>query len=61
MSLAVIILVIVCVGVALYCINRWVPMEATFKNILNIVAVIIVIIWLIRVSGVWNQIASVRI
>ena len=47
MLLAVLIVLVV-IGVILWLINTYVPMDPKIKRILNIVAVIIVIIWLLE-------------
>ena len=52
MTLLTLILTIVIVGVLLWLINTYVPMQATVKNILNIVVVIVLIIWLLNAFGV---------
>jgi hypothetical protein len=51
-SLLTIVLVLIIVGVLLWLINRFVPMDYKIKMILNIVVVIAVIIWLIKYSGI---------
>jgi hypothetical protein len=55
MPIVQIILVIVVVGVVLWLINRFIPMQQTVKTILNVVVVIILIVWLLRAFGVWNM------
>jgi hypothetical protein len=55
------ILILVAVGVVLYLINRFVPMDATIKNILNWVVVIAVILWLLNVFGVWAYFSGIRV
>ena len=50
-----IILVLIGVGVVLWLINRFIPMQSTIKNILNAVVVILVVIWLLKVFGVWDS------
>jgi hypothetical protein len=45
------ILTIVVVGVLLWLINTYVPMQSTVKNILNIVVVIVLIVWLLNAFG----------
>ena len=47
-----ILIVLVVVGVALYLLNTYVPMSAPFKTVINVVAVLFLIIWLLRVFGV---------
>ena len=48
----VITLIVVCV--ILWLINRYIPMDGSIKSILNAVVVIGVIIWLLRVFGIWG-------
>lgn len=50
-SLLTIVLVLIIVGILLWLINRFIPMDYKIKMILNIVVVIAVVIWLIRYSG----------
>jgi undecaprenyl pyrophosphate phosphatase UppP len=52
MSLINLIIVLVIVGVILYLINNYLPMDGKIKNILNIVVVIAVIVWLLQSFGV---------
>jgi hypothetical protein len=54
MSLIYVVLVLVVVGVILWAINRFIPMQGTIKTILNWVVVICVILWLLSVFGVIN-------
>ncbi|HEY0976495.1 MAG TPA: Thivi_2564 family membrane protein [Flavobacteriales bacterium] len=61
MSLLSVILVLIAIGVILYLINRYIPMQGTIKTILNAVVVIAVVIWLLKVAGVWGEVASVQI
>jgi hypothetical protein len=46
-----IVLVLVVVGVVLWLINTYIPMQGTIKSILNIVVVIVVVLWLLQVFG----------
>ena len=45
------IILLVLVGVALWAINTYIPMDPRIKNILNIVIVIAVVLWLLSVLG----------
>lgn len=51
-----IIFVLVLVGVALWLINTYVPMQKTIKTITNIVVVVIVVLWLLSLffPEMWN-------
>jgi hypothetical protein len=50
-TLLSLILTIVVVGVILWLINTYIPMQATVKSILNAVVVIILIVWLLNAFG----------
>ena len=52
MSLISLILVLVVVGVLLWLVNQFIPMDAKIKKILNVVVVVVVILWLLYVFGV---------
>jgi hypothetical protein len=61
MPLIQLVIVLVVVGVILWLINSYIPMQATLKKILNVVVVIGVIIWLLSVFGVIGNISAIRI
>lgn len=61
MSLISLIFVLVLVGVALYLVNAYIPMDGKIKNILNVVVVIVVVLWLLKVFGLLEAIGSVRV
>ena len=54
-----IILVLVVVGVLLWLINAYVPMDAKIKKILNIVVVVCVVLWLLNVIGLFGYLKTV--
>ncbi len=51
MTLLSLILTIVVVGVLLWLINTYIPMQSAVKNILNAVVVIVLIIWILNAFG----------
>jgi low temperature requirement protein LtrA len=61
MSLIGLIVTLVIVGVILWAINTYIPMDAKIKNILNVVVVIAVILWLLSAFGVLGRVGDVRI
>ena len=61
MSLLNIVLVLIVVGVLLWLINTYIPMDGKIKKILNIVVVIVVIIWLLKVFGLFSSVADIRV
>lgn len=61
MPLIQLIIVLVVVGVVLWAINSFIPMQSTIKGILNLVVIIAVIIWLLSVFGLIGDISNIRI
>jgi hypothetical protein len=55
------IIVLIVVGVLLWLVNNYIPMDRKIKNILNVVVVIVVIIWLLQVFGVMGSLGNIRI
>ena len=61
MPLLNLVVVLIVVGVALYLINRYIPMASSIKTILNIVVVVGVCIWVLQAVGLWGDVSSFRI
>ena len=61
MPLVQLIIVLVVVGVVLWLINGYIPMQSTIKNILNVVVIIVVALWLLSAFGVLGQLSGIRI
>jgi len=61
MPLIQLVIVLVVVGVVLWLINSYIPMQSTIKKILNVVVVIGVILWLLSAFGVIGNLSSIRI
>ena len=52
---------LIVVGVLLWLVNRFIPMQATIKSILNGVVVIGVVLWLLNVFGLFHSLPQIRI
>ncbi len=61
MPLIHLILILVVVGVILWLVNNYIPMDYTIKRILNVVVVICVIVWLLSVFGVIGSLSGIRV
>ncbi len=61
MSLITLIIALVLVGLILWMINSYIPMQATIKRILNAVVVIVVILWLLSVFGIIDKIENIHV
>jgi hypothetical protein len=61
MPLIHVLVVLVVVGVILWVVNTYVPMDAKIKRILNIVVVIVVVLWLLRAFGILDSLSGIRV
>jgi len=61
MPLIQILLTLIVVGVLLWLVNRFIPMQGTIKSILNAVVVIGVVLWLLDVFGLFHSLSRIRI
>ncbi|MCU0592596.1 MAG: hypothetical protein MUC57_14120 [Desulfobacterales bacterium] len=61
MPLINLVIALVVVGVILWAINSYIPMQANIQKILNMVVIIAVIIWLLNVFGVIGNISQIHI
>jgi len=56
-----IVITLVLVGVLLWAVNRFIPMQSTMKSILNGVVVIVAVLWLLNLFGVFHSFSSFHI
>lgn len=61
MPLINVVVALIIVGVLLWLINNYLPMDGKIKNILNGVVIIVVVLWLLQVFGVIGAMSSFRI
>jgi hypothetical protein len=61
MPLLQIVTVLVVVGVLLWLVNRFIPMQGTIKSILNAVVVIATVLWLLNIFGLFHSLARIHI
>jgi hypothetical protein len=60
MPLLNVVIILIVVGVLLWLVNAYVPMDGKIKNILNVVVVIAVIIWLLKVFGLLDSLKGMH-
>jgi hypothetical protein len=53
--------VLIVVGVLLWLVNRFIPMQSSIKSILNGVVVIAVVLWLLNVFGLFHSLSAIRV
>ena len=61
MPLIHLVIVLIVIGVLLGLINKYIPMDAKIKKIMNIVVVIAVIIWLLDAFGVMGSLGGLHV
>ena len=61
MPLINLVLTLIVVGVALWLINRYIPMASSIKSILNVVVVVCVVVWVLQVVGLWGGISTFHV
>jgi hypothetical protein len=61
MNLVQVVEVLVVVGVLLWLVNRFIPMQSSIKSILNRVVVIAVVLWLLNAFGVFRSLSRVHV
>jgi hypothetical protein len=61
MPLLHLVLVLIVVGILLWLVNTYIPMDPKIKSILNAVVVICVIVWLLQVFGVLGELNGFKV
>ena len=61
MSLLTVLVVIIIAGFLLWLVNNMIPMDRKIKKILNIVVVVAVIFWLLKVFHLFDYLTGIQI
>ena len=61
MPLINIVVILIVVGVLLWLVNNYIPMDGKIKSILNLVVVVVVVIWLLQVFGIIGSVNAIRV
>ncbi len=61
MPLTTLIITLMVVGVLLWLVNSYIPMDGKIKQILNVVVVICVVVWLLSAFGVIGHTGDIRV
>jgi hypothetical protein len=56
-----VIIALIVVGVLLWLVNNYIPMDRKIKGILNVVVVIAVVVWLLQAFGLLGSLASIQV
>jgi hypothetical protein len=61
MPLLTMVLTLIVVGVLLWLVNTYIPMDGKIKKILNAVVVICVVVWLLYAFGILGRAGDIRV
>jgi hypothetical protein len=61
MPLMTVVVVLIVVGVLLWLINTYIPMDGKIKSILNAVVVIAVVVYLLQVFGLMSTLEGITV
>ena len=61
MPLIQLVIVLVVLGVILWAINTYIPMDATIKKILNVVVVIAAVLYVLAAFGLLGSLSGLRV
>ncbi len=61
MPLMTVIIVLLVVGILLWLVNTYIPMDGKIKGILNAVVVIAVVFWLLQVFGLLATLNNIHV
>jgi hypothetical protein len=61
MPLVNVVITLGVIGLLLWLVNRYIPMQGQIKGILNAVVVIAVVLWLLKIFGLFDSLSQFRV
>ena len=61
MSLISVLITLIIIGILLWLVNNYIPMDGKIKRILNIVVIIVTVLWLLSAFGVLGSMEHIRV
>ena len=61
MTIISILFILIIIGVVLWLINKFIPMDGKIKTILNVLIVVLVILWLLSTFGVIGPLSTLHL
>jgi hypothetical protein len=61
MPLIQVVITLIVVGVLLWLVNRFIPMQSSIKSILNGVVVICVVLWIVNLFGFFSSLSHLHV
>jgi len=59
--LVTVVITLLVVGVLLWLVNTYIPMQGTIKGILNAIVVIAVVLWIMNIFGLYHYLTDFRV
>ena len=61
MPLIDVVIVLIVVGVLLWLVNAYIPMDAAIKKILNVVVIIATVLWIVSLFLGWGHLSAIHV
>lgn len=61
MPLTNVLLTLIVAGVLLWLVNTYIPMDPKIRKVMNGVAVVAVVLWVLNVFGLFSSVAGIRV
>ena len=61
MPLTTVVITLIAAGLLLWLVNRYIPMQAQVKSILNGVVVLVLVLWIASLYGVFQHLSQFRV
>jgi hypothetical protein len=61
MPLLQVVEVLIVVGVLLWLVNRFIPMQGTIKSVLNGVVIVAVVLWILNIFGLFHSMSRIHV
>jgi len=61
MSLLSLVIILIVVGVLLWLINAYIPMDGKIKLILNMTVAVVVVLWILNTMGLIDSLRGIRV
>jgi hypothetical protein len=61
MPLMQVVITLIVVGVLLWLVNRFIPMQSNIKSILNGLVVIVVVLWIVNLFGLFAPLSRIHV
>ena len=61
MPLVTLVVYLIIVGMLLWLINNYIPMDHKIKQIINVLVIVVVVVWLLQVLGVMGPLNRIKV